>query len=226
MGSSFIHLIRTDSNEFFLMALLCFDHSLTSDTVRLILESDPTLSVCSAVSVTCDSLRPYELWPARFLCLRDPPGKNTGVGCCALLQGIFPTQGSNWVFCIAGGLFTAEPLEKLLGLTLAPVISLSISEIHSLENVLETTVWVSMLLATGEALLSGSLRRQNLEIQVYILTHIYNLAVSSQCTIFQNCFGQPFFFTQFHEIFSYICNSVKILLSWSTFHPGIHQLLG
>ena len=26
---------------------------------------------------------------------RDSPGKNIGVGCCALLQGIFPTQGSN-----------------------------------------------------------------------------------------------------------------------------------
>ena len=25
----------------------------------------------------------------------DSPGKNTGVGCLALLQGIFPTQGSN-----------------------------------------------------------------------------------------------------------------------------------
>ena len=25
----------------------------------------------------------------------DSPGKNTGAGCCALLQGIFPTQGSN-----------------------------------------------------------------------------------------------------------------------------------
>ena len=25
----------------------------------------------------------------------DSPGKNTGVGCCALLQGIFPTRGSN-----------------------------------------------------------------------------------------------------------------------------------
>ena len=25
----------------------------------------------------------------------DSPGKNTGVGCHALLQGIFPTQGSN-----------------------------------------------------------------------------------------------------------------------------------
>ena len=26
---------------------------------------------------------------------RSPPGKNTGVGCRALLQGIFPSQGSN-----------------------------------------------------------------------------------------------------------------------------------
>ena len=28
-------------------------------------------------------------------CLRDSPGKNPGVGCHFLLQGIFPTQGSN-----------------------------------------------------------------------------------------------------------------------------------
>ena len=33
--------------------------------------------------------------PARLLCPRDSPGKNTGVGCHALLQGIFPTHGSN-----------------------------------------------------------------------------------------------------------------------------------
>ena len=26
---------------------------------------------------------------------QDSRGKNTGVGCCFLLQGIFPTQGSN-----------------------------------------------------------------------------------------------------------------------------------
>ncbi|CAI9165931.1 unnamed protein product [Rangifer tarandus platyrhynchus] len=32
--------------------------------------------------------------PARLLCPRDSPGKNTRVGCHALLQGIFPTQGS------------------------------------------------------------------------------------------------------------------------------------
>ena len=33
--------------------------------------------------------------PARFLCPWDSPSKNTGVGCHFLLQGIFPTQGSN-----------------------------------------------------------------------------------------------------------------------------------
>ena len=31
----------------------------------------------------CD---PYGLWPARLLCPWDFPGKNTGVGCHALLQ--------------------------------------------------------------------------------------------------------------------------------------------
>ena len=33
--------------------------------------------------------------PARLLCPWDSPGKNTAVGCCALRQGIFPTQESD-----------------------------------------------------------------------------------------------------------------------------------
>ena len=40
----------------------------------------------------CD---PHGLKPARLLCPWDAPGKKTGVGCHALLQGIFPTQGLN-----------------------------------------------------------------------------------------------------------------------------------
>ena len=31
----------------------------------------------------------------QVLCPWDSPGKNTGVGCYALLQGIFLTQGEN-----------------------------------------------------------------------------------------------------------------------------------
>ena len=33
--------------------------------------------------------------PSRLLCPWNSPGKNTGVGSHSLLQGIFPTQGSN-----------------------------------------------------------------------------------------------------------------------------------
>ena len=36
----------------------------------------------------------------------DSPGKNTGVSCHALFQGIFPTQGRTQVSCMAGGFFT------------------------------------------------------------------------------------------------------------------------
>ena len=43
----------------------------------------------------CRTPQPHELEPARLLCIWDSPGKNTGVGCHALLQGIFLTQRSN-----------------------------------------------------------------------------------------------------------------------------------
>ena len=46
-------------------------------------------------SFMSDSLQPHRLEPARLLCPGDFPGKNTGVGCRFLLQGIFPTQGRN-----------------------------------------------------------------------------------------------------------------------------------
>ena len=50
---------------------------------------------CEAASVVSDSVQPHGPQPTRLLCPRDSPGKNTGVGCYALLQGIFPTQGLN-----------------------------------------------------------------------------------------------------------------------------------
>ena len=37
----------------------------------------------------------YKLQPARLIWPWNYPGKNVRVGCCALLQGIFPTQGLN-----------------------------------------------------------------------------------------------------------------------------------
>ena len=54
-----------------------------------------TLSACQAASVVSDSLKPYGPEPTRLLCPRDSPGKNTGVGCHAFLQGVFPNKGLN-----------------------------------------------------------------------------------------------------------------------------------
>ena len=46
-------------------------------------------------SLRSDSLRPHGLYPIRPLCPWNSPGKKTVVGSHSLLQGIFPTQGSN-----------------------------------------------------------------------------------------------------------------------------------
>ena len=74
--------------------------SVLSSWVR----SDPgrehvwSLCVCVCMlscSVTSDSLRPQGLQLARLLCPWNFSGKNAGVGCHFLLQGIFLIQGSN-----------------------------------------------------------------------------------------------------------------------------------
>ena len=56
-----------------------------------------SLQCCAVLShsVMTNSLQAHGLQPSRLLCPWDFPDKNTGVGCHALLQGIFPTQGSN-----------------------------------------------------------------------------------------------------------------------------------
>ena len=45
------------------------------------------------------------LQPPRVLCPRDFPGKNTGMGCHSILQGIFPTQRSNRGLLHCGQIF-------------------------------------------------------------------------------------------------------------------------
>ena len=79
---------------------------------------NPGFSLCARVlscSVMPDSLRPHGLQPARLLCPWYSPGKNNGVRCNALLQGIFLTHGSNQSLLrppIADILFTTDPPGK------------------------------------------------------------------------------------------------------------------
>ena len=54
--------------------------------------------VCAQSLQSCPTLwesKSHGLQPARLLCPWGSPSKNTAVGNHALLQGIFPTQGSN-----------------------------------------------------------------------------------------------------------------------------------
>ena len=50
-------------------------------------DSSPT-EKCESRSIISNSFRPHGLYSS--------PGQNTRVGSLSLLQGIFPTQGSNW----------------------------------------------------------------------------------------------------------------------------------
>ena len=65
----------------FLFIFLCF-----IIVVVQLVKSCPTL------------LQPHELQPKRLLCPWDFLGKNFGVGCNFLFQGVIPTQGSNPCF--------------------------------------------------------------------------------------------------------------------------------
>ena len=96
--------------------------------------------VCCLTTKLCLTLGiPWTIQPTRFLCPWDFPGKNTGVGCHSLLQGIFLTQGSNllllhcrWILyhwttwepgmacrvltCLPGGLGSIQLQDLLQGL--------------------------------------------------------------------------------------------------------------
>ena len=70
---------------------------LSPFAIHLRLSQHCQLAIClmCLVAQSYQTLQSHGLYSARLLCLWDFPGKNTGVGCHALLQGIFPTLGWN-----------------------------------------------------------------------------------------------------------------------------------
>ena len=56
------------------------------------LSSMKLVKVAQSYPTLCN---PMGCGPPRLLCPWDSSGKNTGMGCLSLLQGIFPTQGLN-----------------------------------------------------------------------------------------------------------------------------------
>ena len=80
--------------------LICTGHIVLSLGQSLLYCITPSSPLCMLSRVS-RSTTPQ--CPLRLLCPWDSPGKNTQVGCHALLQGIFPTQGLNpclYISCI------------------------------------------------------------------------------------------------------------------------------
>ena len=68
----------------------------------------------SAKSFQSDSLRPFGAHLTRLLCPWGSPGKNTGVGCHALLQVSFSTLGSKpYLLCLLHWQESSLPLGSL-----------------------------------------------------------------------------------------------------------------
>ena len=63
----------------------CWLHSWHSSLLLKVSVTQSCLTLCN----------PMDCSPSDSSVHRDSPGRNTGVGCHALLQGIFQTQGSN-----------------------------------------------------------------------------------------------------------------------------------
>ena len=90
-------------------------------------KQDENLKICIEPRVCCAcyvalviSLWLHGLKPTRLLCPWGSPGKDTGVGCHFLLQGIFLTQGSNLrLLCLlhwqVGSLPLASPRNPYTG---------------------------------------------------------------------------------------------------------------
>ena len=87
---------------------------------------------------SCSTLQLHGLQPIRLFCPWDSPGNNTGVGCHALFQGIFPTQGLSSLHWQVGSLSLVPPGKPLT--TGLPENSLpdDLSQLHCFEQDINT----------------------------------------------------------------------------------------
>ena len=119
--------------------------------------------VCVSHSVISNSLRPHGLEPSRLFCLWDSPGKNTGVGCHVLLQGIFPTQGSN-----PGLLYCRRILYHLSHQGSIHALHANISNPHTFEK------WVLLPLPSRSEILGSGRQNEFLKAMQFINSRVQN----------------------------------------------------
>ena len=142
-SSGFFHQSKTDTNVALSQNLL--------KKKRNACNTRPDSRVCVHVS---NPVWPYGPYPARLLCPWDSPGKNIRVGCHSLLQGIFPTQGSNphlycllhWHSSLLPLVPPGKPRSKATGdQTHGRVWALPLSEMGNLSLSKNTVIWPVVL---------------------------------------------------------------------------------
>ena len=114
-------------------------------------------------SVMSVSLLPHGLQSARLLCPWCFPGKNTGMSCHFLLQGIFPTQGLNpgFLHCSQSVSSVAQSCPTLCDSIDCSMPGLPVH--HQLPEFTQTLIhWVSVAIQPPHPLLSPSLPAPNL----------------------------------------------------------------
>ena len=87
-------------------------HAAVHGSQRIRQDWATELNWTEVAAAVCDSLQHYGQQPTSLLCPRDSPGNNTGVGCCFLLRGSFPTGDRTYVsLCLLHCQESSLPLE-------------------------------------------------------------------------------------------------------------------
>ena len=115
-----------------------------------------------------------------------------GLHCHALLQGIFLTQGSNQVSCIAGGFFTIQSLGKPMLLSYSlPIyktafISFTISQFFILFSVLGCVILCKIYIVSWGYAMSYIICKIQIGLYLYflhiqILSNVYEVSKHRSC---------------------------------------------
>ena len=98
IATCYLELFRsiTDKSKIYNIIMFFKDDVVVVSIARMNPKITNLTYGCCLVSQSCLTLLwPHDMYPSRFLCPWDSPGKTTGVDCHFLLQGIFSTQRSN-----------------------------------------------------------------------------------------------------------------------------------
>ena len=140
---------------------------------------------------------------SKVLCPCDSPGKNSRAGSHSLLQGIFLSQGSTRVSCIADRFFTIWATKEALNFPLAICFTYG-------------NVYISMLLSSTRTSASASVLPMNSQGWFPLgLTGLISLLSKELSRVFSNTTVQKNQFFGVSLFYCYTCTYIHLLILFS-----------